>query len=282
MTQETTDKPRVAAPDDAFRFGRNWQTYVAEHLTPQRERIARESLQKLAGDDLTGRTFLDIGSGSGLFSLGAHSIGAERVVSVDVDPDSVASTRHLRERAGSPDSWTVLPGSVLDDEFVAGLDPADVVYSWGVLHHTGDMWKAIRNAAKPVKPGGRLVIAIYNKVEVNRVFTSRRWVGIKRFYNHAPRPVRAAMELGYRGQFAARKLLKGTSPRAFNRAYEAERGMAVRTDLIDWLGGYPYEYATCEEIVAFCEAELAMQTITVNRVPDNDFANNEFVFERPA
>lgn len=282
MTHETTDRPRVAAPDDAFGFGRNWQQYVDEHLTPERIRIARDSVEQLVGIDLSGRYFLDIGSGSGLFSLAAHELGAGRIVSIDVDPDSVASTRNLRGRAGAPATWTVRPGSILDRELVAELEPADVVYSWGVLHHTGDMWTAIGNAARLVKPGGLFVIAIYNRADGARVFNSERWLQIKRLYNRAPRPVQSAMAAGYRGSFAARKLLKGQNPAAFEREYQRERGMAFKTDIVDWLGGYPYEYASTDEIVRFCEGDLGLKVRKVNRVNDNDTANNEFVFERPA
>jgi SAM-dependent methyltransferase len=282
MSNQTTHQPRLAAPDDAFGFGRNWQTYVAEHLTEEHERIAQESLADLVGVSLEGRSFLDIGCGSGLFSSSAHKLGATPIVSIDVDPDSVASTRNLRERAGSPQSWNVLAGSILDAEFIAELEPAEIVYSWGVLHHTGDMWTAIDNAATLVAPGGRFVIAIYNDVRSARFFNSRRWQRIKRLYNHSPRPVQVAMELGYRGYHAANQLRKGQSPLAFSREYRATRGMALKTDLIDWLGGYPYEFATPDQIVAYCESCTGLRTLEVRSLSERDTGNNEFVFERPA
>jgi SAM-dependent methyltransferase len=277
-----TAQPRVAAPADAFGFGRNWQRYVAEHLTPERERIARDSVTDLVGTSLEGRTFLDIGSGSGLFSLAAHKLGAERVVSVDVDPDSVASTLHLRESAGAPASWTVITGSILDARLVDELEPADVVYSWGVLHHTGDMWTALTNATKLVRPGGgRFVIAIYNDARGARFFDSRRWLTIKRFYGRLPDAGRTAMETGYRSYFWANKLRQGINPRTWERDYRRTRGMAFKTDVADWLGGYPYEYATTSEIVRYCEQNCGLRSVDVRKVADNDTANNEFVFERP-
>jgi glycosyltransferase involved in cell wall biosynthesis/SAM-dependent methyltransferase len=281
MIEQTTEQPRVAAPDDAFGFGRNWQTYVAEHLTPERERIARDSFADLTGGDLDGRYVLDIGSGSGLFSLAAHKLGAGRIVSIDVDENSAASTRHLRSMVSDPETWQVMAGSILDDQLVAELEPADIVYSWGVLHHTGRMWKAIENAARLVKPGGRFVIAIYNRADAARFFNSERWQAIKRFYNHSPRPVQVAMELGYRGYFAANKLRQGQNPRKVAEEYRHSRGMALKTDLIDWLGGYPYEYASVDEIVSFCE-RLGLRSVRVDPVPAKSTANNEFVFERPA
>ncbi len=101
------------------------------------------------------RRFLDAGSGSGLFSLAAYRMGAE-VMSFDADPDSVACTNRLRNRFEDPPTWFVREGSLLDKAFLSTLQPADVVYCWGVAHHTGDMWKAIDNLTQLVAPGGLL------------------------------------------------------------------------------------------------------------------------------
>jgi SAM-dependent methyltransferase len=271
---------RMEAPDDAFRFGQNWQRYVAEYLSPERERIAAESLRDLLGVELAGRSFLDIGCGSGLFSLCAHKAGAE-VVSLDVDPDSVAATSMLRERTGSPDTWQVMRGSILDDAVVAELPRSEVVYSWGVLHHTGDMWKAIRNAASLVAPGGTFCIAIYNRVTEGRL-DSDRWFKIKRRYNHSSRPVQVGMEWIYTGYWTLGALRSRNNPLRLAREYKQSRGMALRTDLIDWLGGYPYEFATVDEIVRFCEEECGLRKTKVVPMHPQATGNNEFVFERPA
>jgi SAM-dependent methyltransferase len=279
MTTEA--QSRVEAPADAFGFGRNWQRYVSEYLTPERERIAAESLRDLLGVELEDRTFLDIGCGSGLFSLCAHKAGARRVTSLDVDPDSVAATSLLRERAGEPDNWTVTHGSILDDAVVDSLPPAQIVYSWGVLHHTGDMWKAIRSASTLVEPGGIFCIAIYNRVTEGRI-DSERWLRIKRRYNHSSRPVQIAMEWAYTAYWALGELHSRNSPFRLAREYKQSRGMALRTDLIDWLGGYPYEFATVDEIVSFCEAECGLEKVKVVPLHPQATGNNEFVFRRPA
>src|SRR5687767_10437316 len=140
----TTTTDRVTAPPDAFAFGRNWQRYVESYLDPERKAIAAASLADLVGENLDGKVFVDIGAGSGLFSLCAHEAGAARVISLDVDPDSVAATAGLRRSAGEPETWEVREGSILDPKVVNELPQGDVVYSWGVLHHTGDMYAAIR------------------------------------------------------------------------------------------------------------------------------------------
>jgi SAM-dependent methyltransferase len=271
---------RAAPAPGAFRFGRNWQRYVSGYLDSDRERIAAESLEQLLGD-VRGKTFLDIGCGSGLFSLCAHRAGASRVVSVDVDPDAVAATRTLHTRAGSPVEWVVLHRSVLDPAAVAELDPADIVYSWGVLHHTGDMYAAIRNTAALTKPGGRLAIAIYNRVTAHWL-NSERWCRIKRFHNRASRPVQLAMQATFAAYWALGWLRAGQNPLRITREYRRSRGMALWTDLVDWLGGYPYEFATPEEIVEFCERECGLRSVSVSCRPASETGNNEFLFERPA
>jgi SAM-dependent methyltransferase len=275
-----TDTSAVTAPPPGtFRFGRNWQRYVADYLDPNRERIAAESLRRLVGD-ISGRTFLDIGCGSGLFSLCAHRAGAAQVISLDVDGDSVAATRELHARAGSPESWRVLHGSILDAAFVEALPVADFVYSWGVLHHTGDMYAAIRNAASLVASDGTFVIAIYNRV-TERWLTSERWLSIKRAYNRAPRIGQVGMEAAFVLLQILRGMRRGKSPLRVSREYrEANRGMALWTDAADWLGGYPFEFATVDEIVRFCERMLGFSCSKVIPVSARDTGNSEFVFQR--
>jgi 2-polyprenyl-3-methyl-5-hydroxy-6-metoxy-1,4-benzoquinol methylase len=281
MTTSTHNQSRStpAPPPDAFRFGRNWQRYVDTRLDDERKQIAAESLRELVGD-LAGKRFLDIGCGSGLFSLCAERARAREVVSVDVDPESVAATAQLRASAGSPESWQVLHGSILDEGFAGSLEPADVVYSWGVLHHTGDMYRGIRNAAALVAPGGTFAIAIYNTVS-GRWLNSQRWLRIKRTYNHSPRVAQKAMEAVYWCYWLAGRIRNRQNPIRVARGYRASRGMALWTDLVDWLGGYPYEFATAEEIVGFCEEQCGLRIVKVIPVRNKGGGNNEFVFVRP-
>jgi 2-polyprenyl-3-methyl-5-hydroxy-6-metoxy-1,4-benzoquinol methylase len=275
-----SEAPAVKAPADAFAFGRNWQRYVEAYLDPERIAIAMRSLDGLIEENLAGRTFIDIGAGSGLFSLCAYQAGAADVVSIDVDPDSVAACRELRGRSGNPINWTVLEGSVLDPDFVGGLVPGDIVYSWGVLHHTGDMYTGIRQAARLVKPGGLFVIAIYN-CAIGRFLDSDRWLRIKRRYNHSNRAAQRVMEVVFVCYWTATRLRARQNPVRIAREYKKNRGMALKTDLIDWLGGYPYEYATANEIVRFCRDELGLEVVKVLSNPPTGTGNNQFVFRHP-
>ncbi|WP_406398179.1 class I SAM-dependent methyltransferase [Streptomyces sp. NBC_00879] len=232
-----------------FAFGQNWQKF-SRLVDEDRIAAARESLVAALGTgDLTGRAFLDIGCGSGLFSLAAHQLGA-KVHSFDYDPDAVATTKQLRDRYAPGSDWRVEQGSVLDSTLVSRLVQFDIVYSWGVLHHTGAMWEALDTACRLVAPGGLLYVSIYN----DQGLRSRVWRGVKRTYNSsgplARRVLLAGSGLYLRTPQKAVTLLKSvtTGRRPAGGEDRRARGMSARYDLIDWVGGYPFEVAAPEEV----------------------------------
>jgi 2-polyprenyl-6-hydroxyphenyl methylase/3-demethylubiquinone-9 3-methyltransferase len=237
------------ARGERFQFGKNWRAFIKGVSEGAIEDAVASLRQMLGVNSLAGLSFLDIGSGSGLFSLAAHRLGA-RVTSFDYDTDSVGCTAELRRRfAGSPESWTVLQASVLDDAFMAGLGQFDVVYSWGVLHHTGQMWRAIWNAERCVAPSGRFFIAIYN----DQGAWSARWTRIKKLYCSGP-VGRLVVSWTFIPFWTLRSVIAdlvwGRNPLASFRLSGADsRGMNIFRDYHDWLGGYPFEYATPEAII---------------------------------
>ena len=231
-----------------FGFGENWARFLTS-LTDQQIEQATHGVRALLGRDLRDKTFLDIGSGSGLSSLAARRLGAARVYSFDYDPQSVACTQELRRRFFPGDAaWTVSQGSVLDQAFLATLGQFDIVYSWGVLHHTGAMWNAIDAARERVAPGGWFFIAIYN----DQGLWSSRWTKIKRFYCSGPfgRFVVCATFIPYHiVRDLAADIVWRRNPWKRYSGYSQARGMSPIRDWFDWLGGYPFEVAKPEEII---------------------------------
>jgi SAM-dependent methyltransferase len=260
--------------DPVFAFGENWDRFLNSLSDEQIEQSTR-AVRTLVARDLQGKTFIDIGSGSGLSSLAARRLGA-RVHSFDYDHRSVACTQELRRRYFPQDqTWSVDKGSVLDKGYLATLGQFDVVYSWGVLHHTGKMWVAIENAAGLVRAGGLFIIGIYNYRGGRR--GTATWARLKRWYCSAPRWQQFAWESVYLAWDLASTVAVGRNPLRKIREYHGRRGMSWRHDVTDWLGGYPYEAATPGEILEFVRRKFNFVLIKQNI--DLQLAVSEFVFE---
>jgi SAM-dependent methyltransferase len=245
-----------------FKFGENWSRFL-EMLSDERISEAEKSLkQMLEVEDLAGKSFLDVGSGSGLFSLA-----------------SVACARELKRRYFPGDAdWMIEEGSVLDRDYLESLGKFDIVYSWGVLHHTGAMWQALENAGLSVADGGRLFIAIYN----DQGGKSRRWRKVKQLYlsGSLGKSLVSALFISYfilKG-LGRDLLLERRNPVARYTEYKRARGMSIMHDWFDWLGGYPFEVARPEEIFEFYRDRGFMleKLVTVG----GGLANNQFVFTK--
>lgn len=260
-----------------FGFGKNWEDYIKKHFNEERVEISRKHLVNFLGvESLKGKTFLDIGCGSGLHSLAAFKSGAAAIYSFDYDIHSVRATEIVRKFAGNPENWHVTQGSILDDQFVSSLQPADIVYSWGVLHHTGDMWKAMDNAARLAKKESLLYIALYD-YDIHVDPTPEFWLDVKKKYNLSSWLGKRKMELWYIWRFMMYGKLSNLSE-VVSRAwkYKESRGMAMYNDIKDWLGGWPMDFAKRVEVKAWAERHhLEMATMKTGE------ANTEYLFRKP-
>lgn len=261
-----------------FDFGKNWSDYSANALSPERVKQAQHDFAELlaAAGGVTGKSFLDIGFGQGLSLLSAAAGGAQ-VFGVDINPtcEEVLKRNQRFFPSLSDRDIPVLIGSVLDQKTLERAREAshdsgryDIVHSWGVLHHTGNMQRAIQNAASLVKPDGHFVVALYN-----RHWSSGAWLLIKYAYCKSPAVVqkifiRALLPVVY----IAKWLVTREDPR------KQSRGMDFFYDVVDWVGGYPYEYASKDEVLALIEP-LGFRCISFlpSQVPTGC---NQFVFQR--
>ena len=252
-----------------FSFGKNWLSYSKVALNGKKVAEARAAFLSLTrGIELKGAQFLDIGFGQGLSLFLAAEAGAE-VFGIDVDPvcgEALQATQRFFPSVAPP---RFAIASILDEKFVREHAVGfDIVHSWGVLHHTGDMGKALRNATALVKPDGFLIISIYN-----RHWTSPLWRGVKYGFNQVPSLLQKGIEFALYPIFYFRALSL-----SLENGQLARRGMDVRYDVRDWLGGYPYEYASPTEIQrALSDLDLVMNRCDVTR----GFTGcNEFVFKK--
>lgn len=239
------------AKGERFEFGKNWNRFLSSLDNERILESEKHLLQMLECENLVGKSFLDVGSGSGLFSLAARRLGMQ-VHSLDYDPQSVACTSELKRRYFRDDSnWTIEEGSVLDADYMKSLGEFDIVYAWGVLHHTGAMRQSLENVQIPVAPEGLLFISIYNY----QVYWTALNVQMKRAYVHSPLLAKWVIA----GSFIAFQVIKGLSkdlvllrnPAQRYHDKKKSRGMSTWHDWIDWVGGYPFEVAKPEEIFDF-------------------------------
>jgi 2-polyprenyl-6-hydroxyphenyl methylase/3-demethylubiquinone-9 3-methyltransferase len=262
---------------ERFQFGKNWRAFL-ETVNETRIHNAEVSLKEMLGvESLSGLSFLDAGCGSGLFSLAAIRLGAKKVHSFDYDPASVACAAELKRRF-APDAahWQIESGNVLDKNYLAGLGTFDIVYSWGVLHHTGNMAQALENILIPLGAHGRLFISIYN----DQGRASRIWTKVKKLYNKLPGGLRFLMLIPatviFWGPTILRDLLQKGRPFDSWRNYSKNRGMSAWHDVVDWIGGFPFEVARPETIFNFYYARgLELQRL---KTVGGSLGNNEFVF----
>lgn len=209
-----------------FSFGFNWLDYVKTRLNEEIIQTHVNDLQAIynqAEISLSGKSVFDIGCGSGLSSLSFARLGCSKIVGIDVDPYSVEASNYTKVNFLKDSiDWNVHHHSILSEPIVVD-ESFDIVYSWGVLHHTGNMWDAIRNAARAVKKGGYFHVALYRSGPTyNQHLTDK--------FKFTLSSIEDKMLTLYNYKHLKK------NPWAINH-----RGMNKFHDALDWLGGLPYE-----------------------------------------
>ena len=256
-----------------FGFGKNWSEFIETKFNEERVNSSISVFCDFTGlSDLSNKSFIDVGCGSGLHSLAASRLGAKSIYSFDFDPHAVAISKLLRERETVTNEWQIEQGSILDDVFVQKLKKYDFVYSWGVLHHTGAVWKAISNTCDLVNHDGEMYLALYSlDVQPRADF----WLEIKQKYVKSGKLKRLFLEQWYFYKFVYNSNpllhLKGRLGKGPKRA----RGMDLLTDVRDWLGGWPMEFVYDQEVIDFVEGKGFFLTNI-----DKGKACTEFLFKK--
>jgi 2-polyprenyl-6-hydroxyphenyl methylase/3-demethylubiquinone-9 3-methyltransferase len=202
------------------------------------------------------------------------------VVAVDLDPQSVATTRQVLSRFAPHTHWEAREQSVFD------LDPHqmgtfDVVYAWGSLHHTGALHEAWRLAAQLVAPGGILIVAVYRKTRLCGLWKVEKWL-----YSRSPSWLQGCARGIFVTTMRLAFLVTGRDFRAYRDNYgKSFRGMDYYRDVHDWMGGYPYESISPAKAEEFCRSIgfVPVRSFVEQRMRVGIFGsgNDEYVWQRP-
>lgn len=257
-----------------FNFGENWENFSKNQLSSTKIQEAKKDFVKFfQNESIKNQTFIDIGFGQGMSLLIANTLGAITVGN-DINPLSEKVLEFNKSYFSDIKeiSIPIIIGSILKESTLNAIrqinEQYDIVHSWGVLHHTGEMWEAINNSSELVNKNGKFIIAIYNKH-----WSSPLWHTIKKTYNYSPKFIKKLIISIFYFIILIAKFSV-----TFKNPFKKERGMSFYYDVIDWVGGYPYEYANKEEIQTYIE-NLGFQLIYYNKaqVPTGC---NEYVFKK--
>lgn len=228
-------KNKLILVEEHFQFGKNWNNF-SNSISKNNINNSLKSIQNLISKkDIENKSILDIGCGSGLSLLSFLKLGAKSVCGVDIDPMSVKTAKSVIEKYYNNKNWSVEEKSIFDINLKT-YPKFDLVYSWGVLHHTGDMWRSIDIASSLLKKNGVIFLALYQKTKLCKF-----WELEKRFYVNSPKIIQKIIRTLFKTLYISGLIVSKKNPKVFFQNYKEKRGMEWHYDIHDWLGGYPYE-----------------------------------------
>ena len=134
-----------------------------------------QHLTELFPEGVKGKKVLDAGSGSGMVSIAFAVMGAS-VTGVDITSKCIENGRKRAKAFGVECRFVQSDLTMLDlhEDF-------DIIYSWGVLHHTADAKASFFRLVEHLRPGGEIIIAVYL-----RTAFSSFWNFSRVFYQSSP------------------------------------------------------------------------------------------------
>ena len=172
MTQEQVREwwnrnPMSYDVDDPIPYEEGSQEYFREIdrriFHPRYMRLTADATGRVFGryvdfDALAGSDVLEVGCGSGIAAQMLAEAGAT-LTAVDLTPWAVETTRARLDAFGLDAEVFEADGEALP------FDDAsfDLVFSWGVIHHSSDMDRALRELVRVCRPGGTLVLMVYHR-----------------------------------------------------------------------------------------------------------------------
>ena len=222
-----------------FKFGENWKNF-SNLIDNNRLKEAVTSLKKLTNKkSLNNLSFLDIGCGSGLSSLAAIQLNCKKIYAIDQDEQSIKTTKKVLQKS----RFKKVKVEKKDLFTLNEKEKFNIVYSWGVLHHTGNMLEAIKKSTKMVSKNGILILALYKKTKLCNLWKIEKYI-----YKSSPKVIQNFIKNLFIFLFKLAMILKRKNFSNYINDYKTKRGMDFYHDVHDWLGGYPYESISIEEI----------------------------------
>jgi len=264
-------------------FGDIYEDFYQRESFANSVEIATKDLKKfMPNGSLKGLSFLDAGSGGGLFSLAASKLNPESITSFDISHKMISFCEKLKENSTFQKNWSISQGSILDQHFLAQFDKFDYIYCWGVVHHTGSMWQAIDNITKLVKPNGHIYLGIYNHADVFAIWDDRRfgsslfWKRIKAIISHSPNFFKSFILGLAKFSYFFISITEFIFGRYKFKNFK-QRGMTSNLAIEDWLFGHPYEYASIDEVFTF----MKNKGFSLEKIESNSgLRTNHFLFKK--